>query len=446
MDELKLRLSWGRLGNNSIGNYDYLSTYSSGYSYSFGGKLHGGMISSLSNNLLEWETTSTTNIGLDLATFDGRLTLEADAYDKYTTGILYKPTITATIGTKTSPYVNLCEVDNKGFELTVGWRDTVGDFNYGISGNFNRNWNKVTKYLGKFKEGWKTDADGNKVWVNNLGDVTTGSFTRVCEGHMINEYYTQKNYSGNGKYFDESGNVLPDGGPVDGMIRTEQDMAWLNSMIAAGYQFLPKSTVSKKGIWYGDYILADVNGDKIYGDSNDYQWQGCSITPKFYYGFNINLGWKGINLSASFAGAGGAKMRYRKGGVNSSMLQTQQTIGYELGYNHYFYDPENPWDPRTNITSRNPRIVNGYGQALTDSNFYLYKTDYLKLQNVTLSYSFPKKLISHIKLTSLQLYFSGENLLTVTDSLFPGVDPEFTDTGMYYSPIRQFVFGINLKF
>ena len=128
------------------------------------------------------------------------------------------------------------------------------------------------------------------------------------------------------------------------------------------------------------------------------------------------------------------------------MLQTQQTIGYELGYNHYFYDPENPWDPRTNITSRNPRIVNGYGQALTDSNFYLYKTDYLKLQNVTLSYSFPKKLIRHIKLTSLQLYFSGENLLTVTDSLFRGVDPEFSDTGMYYSPIRQFVFGINLKF
>ena len=76
----------------------------------------------------------------------------------------------------------------------------------------------------------------------------------------------------------------------------------------------------------------------------------------------------------------------------------------------------------------------------------IFKTNYLKLQNVTLSYSFPKKLLKPIRLTSLQFYLSGENLYTFTDRLFPGVDPEFTDTNMYYSPIRQVVLGVNLKF
>ena len=132
--------------------------------------------------------------------------------------------------------------------------------------------------------------------------------------------------------------------------------------------------------------------------------------------------------------------------MNYSVLQTQQTIGSGIAYDHYFYDPENPWDPRTNTTSRNPRITIAYGQSLTDSNFWLFKTDYLKLQNVTLSYSLPKKVLKSIKLTSAQVYLSGENLYTFTDPLFPGVDPEFTDTNMYYSPIRQVVLGVNLKF
>lgn len=447
IDELKLRVSYGVLGNNSIGNYSYQSTYSSGTSYPFGDKLGAGMVSTLSNTLLEWETTATTDVGIDFRTFNNRLSFEADFYDKYTSGILYKPTIYSTIGNKTSPYMNLCEVDNKGIEFTIGWKDQIKDFNYGISANFNRNWNKVTKYKGEFKEGWTTDENGNPVWENNLGDVTTATdIRRICEGHEINEYYTQENYSGSGKYFDANGNVLPDGGPVDGMIRTPSDMEWLNAMIAAGYKFMPKETVSKTGIWYGDYILKDVNGDKIYGDANDYKWQGVSMTPKFYYGFNIDLGYKGINLSARFVGAGGGVLRYRKGGVNYSVLQTQQTIGKDIAYDHYFYDPENPWDPRTNTTSRNPRLTILYGQALTDSNFWLFKTDYLKLQNVTLSYSFPKKLISHIKLTKAQIYVSGENLYTFKDPLFPGVDPEFTSTNMYYSPIRQVVFGVNLQF
>ena len=118
------------MGNNSIGNYDYLSTYASGYSYPFGGKLASGTVSTLSTDLLEWETTTSFDVGLEFATLKNRLTFEADYYDKQTDGILYKAPVYATIGNKSAPYQNLCGVSNRGFEFTIGWRDQVKNFRY----------------------------------------------------------------------------------------------------------------------------------------------------------------------------------------------------------------------------------------------------------------------------------------------------------------------------
>ena len=147
IDNLKLRASWGRLGNNAIGNYEYVATYATGYTYSFGGKQVAGIVSSINNDTLTWETTTTTNLGIDFATLGGRFTVEADAYHKLTDGILYRAPIYATIGNKSAPYQNLCEVQNKGVEITVGWKNDINDFHYGLSANFTRNWNKVTKSL-----------------------------------------------------------------------------------------------------------------------------------------------------------------------------------------------------------------------------------------------------------------------------------------------------------
>lgn len=449
IDELKIRASWGSLGNNAVGNYAYHALYSSGGSYPFGGVLGGGMISTLSNELLEWETTSTVNAGFELGVFKNRLTVEGDYYYKFTDGILYKPTITATIGMKSSPYMNLCQVSNQGFEFTVGWKEQIGDFYYGVNGNFSRNWNRVEKYKGAYKEGW-VEKNGKKVWMSNIGDVsTTGSATwsQICEGHMIGELRVNEVYSGTGQYFDENGNVLPDGGPKDGMIRTPDDLQWLQYMVKAGYTFLPAKTVAKDAIWYGEYILADRNGDGIYGDTNDRQWQNVSITPKFYYGFSIDLGWKGIDFSAKFAGAGGSKMSYRKGGISTSSLQAQETIGKKLAEDHYFYDPENPDDPRTNITSKNPRLYYGYKQSgLMESNHWLFKTDYLKIQNITFGYSLPSDIVKKIHLEGVKIFVSGENLYTFKHKDFPGLDPAFTSSKMYYAPLRQYTVGLNIKF
>lgn len=450
VDNLKLRASWGKLGNNSIGNYDYQSTYGSGYQYSFGNKLAPGIVSTLSNDALVWETTTSTNVGVEFGILGNRLTFEADIYNKVADGILYKAPVYATIGTKSAPYQNLCEVTNKGFELMLGWRDRVKDFHYGVSANFTRNWNEVSKYKGRLQAGWITDANGHRTYSSNIGDVTTtiDGARRVMEGKLINEHYLLNTYAGDGTYFFANGAVNPNGGPRDGMIRTPEDMAWLEAMVNGGSTFLPNKTIGKKGIWYGDYIFADANGDGVYGDANDYMFQGTSQTPKFYYGFQVELGWKGIDFSMLWNGAGGGAQYWRYVGFNAYSTAAHFTLPKEIAYDHYFFDPANPDDPRTNISSKHGRLTMNYGSEQNGgtnySTLFLYKTDYLRLKNLTLGYTFPQKWMKKIHVADLRVYFSGENLFTFTK--YPGMDPELSDTMNYYALLKQYAFGLSFKF
>jgi hypothetical protein len=452
IDNLKLRASWGKLGNNSIGNYDYLSTYGSGYQYSFGNKLTSGIVSTLSNNALRWETTTISNVGVDLGVLRNRLTFEAEVYNKLTDGILYRAPVYATIGNKAAPYQNLCEVTNKGFELTLAWKDKINNFYYGVSANFTRNWNQVSKYKGRLEAGWETDEYGHRTYVSNIGDVSTviDGARRTMEGKLINEHYLLNPYSGDGSGFFADGSVNPNGGPKDGMIRTSQDMAWLEAMMASGSTFLPNKTIGKTGIWYGDYIYQDVNGNGVYGDANDYTFQNISKTPKYYYGFSVELGWKGFDLSALFEGAGGSASYWRYVGFNAYSTGKDWALPKEIAYDHYFYDPTNPEDPRTNITSKHGRLTMNYGSEQNGgsnySTVFLYKTDYLRVKNITLGYTVPKKWLTAKQniISDFRIFFSGENLMTFTD--YPGMDPELTDTMNYYALLKQYSLGLSIKF
>lgn len=453
IDNLKLRASWGRLGNNAIGNYEYISTYASGYNYSFGNKLTEAMVATVTNEALEWETTETIDVGLDFAVFKNRLTLETDYYKKHTYGILYAAPIYATVGNKSAPLQNLCAVTNNGVELTLGWKDSIGDFSYGISGNFTRNWNLVSKYNGELEAGWVTDEEGIRTYQTNIGDVSTkvGNVRRTIEGRRINEFYLLNVYKGSGKYFNADGSVNPSGGPKDGMIRTEEDMAWLRAMVDAGNVFLPNKKVAKEGIWYGDYIYKDINGDGIYGDQYDYTFQGISQTPSMFFGFNLNLSWKGIDFAARFAGAAGGAVYWNFPGYNCYAMAPERTIAKDIAYNHYFYDPENPDDIRTNIKAKHGRLTLNYGAdqngsstSSNPSNLWLYKTDYLKLQNLTLGYTFPQKWVNKIGMKHARVFISADNVYTFTD--FPGMDPAFSSVENYYASLRQYSAGINIKF
>jgi len=450
VNDLKLRGSWGKLGNHSIGNYDYQATYDTGTTYSFGGTQVPGLVSSLSNNLLEWETTTMTNIGLELGIFDNRLRFESDAYHKVTDGILFRAPVFASVGVKSPPYQNIAEVTNTGLDLNLSWRDKIEDFNYSVSANFNANHNRVTKLKGPLRAGWVSDDNGNRSYRTNIGDVATvvDNTRRTMEGKLINEYYLLDTYSGNGSHFLADGSVNPEGGPSDGMIRTQADMQWLEAMMASGNTFLPNQSIGKKGIWYGDYIYDDVNGNGVYGDDNDYRFQDVSMTPKYSYGLQLNMDWKGFNLSMLWAGAGGHSIYWRYAGFNSYSTRADLAINKEIAYDHYFYDPGNPDDPRTNLGSKHGRLTMNYGSEQNGgtnySNLWLYKADFLKLRNLTLGYKLQGEWLERANLHDLYLFVSGENLLTITD--YPGMDPEFTDTMNYYANPKQFSLGVNIKF
>ena len=446
IDNLKLRASWGKLGNNAIGNYEWQAVYNSA-KYAFGGSLNNGLaITSISNNLLEWESTAITNIGIDFATLRNRLTFEAEFYNKVTDGILYRPDMYMSLGTASGPRQNIAEVTNRGIEMTLNWQDRIGKVEYRVSGNFAYNQNKVSKYKGELQRGWVTDENGNRVYQTNIGDVSTGGSTRVIEGKMINEYYMLQPYKGSGNGFNADGTVNINGGPRDGMIRTVDDMKWLNAMVGAGYKFYPRQNVSKSGIWYGDYIYADLNGDGVYGNDADNEFQGCSNVPKYNFGLQASANWKGFDFSMNWSGAAGFKIYYYRLALNSSATIKGYAIGEAIANDHYFFDPKNPNDPRTNLSSKNPRLTNNSGNdqsGMTQSSVHLQKGDYIKLKNLTIGYTLPAVLSKKVYAQNIRFFASGENLFTITG--YEGMDPEMR-TAVGYSTMRQYAFGVNITF
>jgi TonB-linked SusC/RagA family outer membrane protein len=450
LNNLKLRLSWGLNGNyggDSVGDYEYQGVYNAA-KYPLGGKVNEGLAQiEINNPKLSWERSDIRNIGIDARFLKNRLTLELDAYYKLTDGILYRITIPGSAGNKTAPRMNLAEVTNKGFEVTLGWNDRIGEFNYNVSGNLGYTGNVVSHYKGPLKQGW-VEENGEMVWKTNLGDVSQGGDQRVIEERRINEWFLRTRYQGNETYYGADGTVNPDGGPKDGMIRTEADMQWAKDMVAAGYTFygFNATTVgARNGLYYGDYLYADNNGDKTYGSDNDRTLIGAASTPRYSFGFQLQGEWKGIDLGVSLAGAAGFKLYFNEKGYNSSLLQLAQSLSLDVAENHYFYNPDNPNDPRTNINAKYPRLTQDTQNSSIriNSDYFLFKADYLKVKNVTIGYTLPKKLTNKINAEKIRLYVSGENLLTFTS--FPGVDPE-QGAQPKYQPVKHYAIGLNVSF
>ncbi len=446
IQNLKLRASWGQLGNNATpGNYDYQALYGT-VNYSFGGiQVAGLRQGKIANTVLEWESTTMTNLGLEVGVLDNRLTTELDIYNKNTTGILTTPDIFMTAGLVSAPTRNTADVNNKGLELSMGWKDKIGDVRYSVSGNFSYNKNEVTKYKGALKRGWTTDANGNPVFEENIGDVSTGSSTKIVEGYKINEYYLLDLYKGNGKYFNSDGTVNINGGPTTGMIRTQEDMDWVNAMIAAGYKFMPNQKVAKNQIWYGDYIYADTNGDKIYGNSFDRSFTGTSSMPKYNFGINMSAEWKGFDVSMVWSGMAGFDLYWNESGYNNPNTRIGFQIGKILANDHYYFNSDNPSDPANNINGKYPRMKlnENDGQNVQTSTAWLYDGSFMKLRNLTVGYTLPQNWANKVFTQKVRFYFSGENLLTFTS--FPGLDPEM-GANTNYPIMRQVSFGANITF
>ena len=454
ISDLKLRLSWGMLGNTTSGYYDWQATYGKVTYVLNNGVYNGLAVSKIANPILQWESVTSKGIGLDAAFLKSRLTLEIDLYDKLTEGILTSPSIYLTMGTATAPTQNTSDMQNRGVELTLGWRDKVGEVSYAVSGNFAYNKNRVVKYLGKLEQGWVTNADGTREYKSNVGEVATtapGSETgslRV-EDHLFDEYYLRTHYSGSGTYYLADGSVDPNGGPKDGMIRTADDLKWVQDMVAAKYSF-NGAAVNRTNLWYGEYIMADLNGDGNYGNNDDRQFTGKSSAPKYNFGFTLSAEWKGVDFSMTWAGAAGFWYYLHERGVNRNYLSTQGDVLPADAASKFYYvawdangDPD--WsNPGNNLTAEYARLRNGAAGVYIVNDQFLYNASYLKLKTLQVGYTIPKEWVGKAHIGGLRVFLSGENLLTFTK--YPGVDPEIGSGVAIYPIARLLSAGLNLSF
>ncbi len=379
-DNLKLRTSYGVLGNQEIGNYPYQDVLSL-TSYPFDGSSEqGAVVTTLTDKNLKWESTKVFDIGLDMDIYKGLFGLTFDWFKKKTYDILATQPVPSSLGLS-GPTTNDGKLQNVGWEMELRHGKQIGEFTYNV--NF---------IVSTFK--------------NKLLSIVTETKGVNEVGLPYNSFYLYE---------------------MEGIFQSEEDIA--NSPDHTFYTPHP-----------GDIKIKDQTGDKII-DSNDRI--SISPYPDFTYSFGFNVGWKRLNLSAFFQGVSGLRTRI-----------------YGWGYDPFVQgDPPNArfrkaWTS-THPSNKEPAVYIGSGSYsggypgvyAYPSTYHLPDASYLRLKNVNLSYTLPKQLVEKVKLQDLTVYFSGDNLFTITD--FPGIDPELsssTTRASAYPQVRILNLGIKVNF
>ncbi|MFC7524416.1 SusC/RagA family TonB-linked outer membrane protein [Parapedobacter sp. GCM10030251] len=384
-DDIKIRGSWGRLGNNRIGDYTYQIVYGS-YLYPFGGQLQQGVgPTEIANSNIKWETTTISNVGLDLVLLQNRLTLSAEYYNKTTTDILTKIPIPLVMGNFLPPWQNIASMRNRGLEFQAGYQGNAGsEFTYFISGNLSTVHNKVLK----FNE-----------------DRSISGTTITQEDSPFNSFYVLE--------FD----------------RIIQDQSEIDQLLADGYTF---SSYVGGTPSPGDMLYKDVNGDKVFNDQ-DRVVKAYSSLPKLNYGINVSAAYKGFDLNIVGQGIGAVRQYWGNDGfntfnINEGFLQRAEIL--------------NRWTP-DNKSTEYPRLRTS-GSALNTaySDYWLYNTSYFRIKSIQLGYALPAATTTRFKVDRLRIYANLENFFTFTK--FDGYNPE--NASVSYPLMKQWVLGLNVTF
>jgi TonB-linked SusC/RagA family outer membrane protein len=410
---LKIRASWGRVGNQNIDNYQYLATVkNSNTHYYFGSALgaNGVYDSSYATNLADnwgayperfsnenitWETSEQTNIGFDAQLLHSRLGVNFDFYIKNTKDWLVVAPILASSGSG-APYINGGSVKNTGVELNLSWHDTIGDFAYSVSANGAWNKNKV---------GEIPNEDGIIHGLTGMLYDNSGEFYRAQNGYAIGYFW---------------------GYQTAGIFQNEQE---INDWIAAG------NGVMLSDVRPGDVKYVDQNHDGVIDDKDKVDL-GNGL-PKFTFGFNINLAYKNFDLGITANGNAGNKI------VQSYRNQVNKFANYTTSIlDRWTGEGTSNTIPAVSNTNRNWQF----------SDLYVKDGDFLRISNITLGYDFAK-LINLKAISQARLYAQVQNAFTFTK--YDGMDPEIgygtsdwvsgIDVGYYPRP-RTFLFGVNLSF
>lgn len=387
LSNLKLRLGWGKTGNEELKSddlYPAVPTYAYG-SYMFGNSLYSTAYESrLVNDQLKWATVTNYELGIDAGFLNNKLTMELSVYKKKTNDMLLYLPLQGVIGLS-APAQNVGSVENRGFELVLGHNNRIGkDWSYNLSLNMGYNKNEIIDMAG-------TDGPID----NGYGGTDDTQWN--IEGYGVSSYY---------------------GYVADGLFRTEEEL-----------KKGPLRTGNEK---LGDIRYKDFDDDgKI--TAADRKIIGNKM-PKWTGGFNFRVGYKNFELSGLLQGAFDAK-RYYNGEASYAFFNNASCLNKH--WDRWSEENPNGNFPRLSLTSQTNYAF---------SSFWLQDASYVRLKNLTLAYTLPSEVISRIGLSFAQVYLTGENLFTIS-GLDKGLDPESGNSrGWSYSNVRKISCGLKLTF
>lgn len=435
VNNFKLRAGWGSTGNQNVEQWVYMALLTT-YPTSWGvGVLNGNN----ANPDLKWETTKSWNLGFDLSVLNNRIDIVFDWYYKKTNDLLMRLDLPAFLGSgagsnygvASNPWGNVGSLRNTGVEFTINSVNIQKkDFQWTSNFVFSLNRNKVLSL----------DTETGTLPRSFQVGSETATVTNTVVGQPMAQFWGYK---------------------VIGRFDKPEDFYYKDAQGNVKQVALPEGcSIGKNGTWLGDYRFADLNNDGVI-DNNDQTFIG-NPEPKFTFGFGNTLSWKGWDFSFQFTGSYGNKiLNYNRRqlevtGSTSNLLTT--ALNYARVEK---IDPDGPDDFRNyyvaNALSTNmPRLYtesySNHNNRVSDA--YVEDGSYIRLQNISLSYTFPKKWIEHLFLTNVKLYMNIQNVFTITK--YDGYDPEVgslwgdalkngIDYNRYPSP-RIYTFGINVSF
>ena len=432
INNMKLRLGWGVVGNQNVANNAYTSTYSA-VATNWG---TGLLASNTANKDLKWESTYSTNLGLDLSFLNNRIELVADVYYKKTKDLLLQLPLPAYVGTSgqgatTAPWYNIGSLENKGVELSL---NTINiehkDFTWRSNLVFSMNRNKVLSLNSESGVLNRTIQQGS--------DVTV--VTRTAVGQPIGQFYGYK---------------------VIGRFENATDFYYKNSNGEVVPTALPTGLqIGENGVWVGDLMFDDANKDGVI-DEKDLQYIG-NPSPDFTFGIGNTFTYKGFDINIFLNGSyGNEVVNYQRRWLENPRENTN-LLKSSLGYAQLaLINPDGPTDYRNvEIVGGDPympRIAASSAASTSNSRYsnrFVEDGSYLRVKNISVGYNFPTDFVSRFGIDNLKIYTNFQNVLTF--SKYKGYDPEIgstnqdalltgLDNGRYPSPLI-YTIGLNVKF
>lgn len=432
ISNMKLRLGWGEVGSQNVPNYAYTSTYNASAT-NWG---TGLLAANTANKDLQWETTSSSNLGLDISFLDNRIELVADVYYKKTENLLLQLPLPAYVGTTgqgstSAPWVNIGSLENKGLEFTLNTLNMDRrDFTWRSNVTFSMNRTKVLAL--------NTETGILNKSLQQGSDVTI--VTRTAVDQAIGQFYGYK---------------------VIGRFEKATDFYYKDAAGTVKPTALPEGmAIGENGVWIGDYIFKDVNNDGVINEK-DRDYIG-NPNPDFTFGINNSFSFQGFDVSILVTGSYGNDVaNYQRRWLENPRENTN-LLSSALGYAQLgLIDQNGPND------YRNVQIVGGdpympriaASSAASASNFrfsdrFIEDASYVRVKNISIGYNLPKSLYSKYGISNIKVYSNAQNVLTFTK--YKGYDPEVgslnqdalltgIDNGRYPSPMIT-TLGLNVNF